>query len=98
VSLEDVRSALSKANVDLPLGSLDDAQVSRTLVINGQLMDAPAYQQLILRQMNGVPVRLDAFGTAVAGWRTTGSPGGRGRGAPCWSSCSSRRPQTSSKP
>src|SRR5881396_1458523 len=67
VSLEDVRSTLSQANVNLPLGSFDDDQVSHTIVINGQMMDAKPYQQLVLRQTHGTPLRLDAFGRAVEG-------------------------------
>src|SRR6185436_13648361 len=47
VSLEDVRSTLSQVNVNLPLGSFDGDQISQTLLINGQLMEAKAYQQLI---------------------------------------------------
>src|SRR2546427_7223137 len=67
VSLEDVRSILSQANVNLPLGSFDDDQVSHTIVINGQMMDAKPYQQLVLRQTNITPVRLDVFGRAITG-------------------------------
>src|SRR5580765_1029580 len=67
VSLEEVRSTLSQVNVNLPLGSLNDDHVSHTLVINGQITDANYYQNLILRQTNGVPLRLDAFGQAVTG-------------------------------
>src|SRR3989441_235304 len=67
VSLEDVRSILSQANVNLPVGSFENDQSSHTIVINGQLTDAKPYQQLILQQTNNTPLRLDAFGRAVAG-------------------------------
>ncbi len=67
VSLEDVRSTLSQVNVNLPLGTVDDGQVSQTLLINGQITDARIYQQLILRQTNNIPLRLAAFGNAVDG-------------------------------
>src|SRR6266699_2991068 len=67
VSLEDVRSILGRANVNLPLGSFDDDRVSHTLVINGQITDAQRYQQLVLRQTNNTPLRLDAFGRAIEG-------------------------------
>src|SRR5437867_3298731 len=67
VSLEDVRSTLSQANVNLPLGSFEDDHVSQTIVINGQMTDAKRYQQLVLRQTHGTPLRLDAFGRAVEG-------------------------------
>jgi hydrophobe/amphiphile efflux-1 (HAE1) family protein len=67
VSLEDVRSLLAQANVNLPSGSFDGALVSHTIVINGQMTEPQPYQQLILTQRGNVPVRLDAFGNAVEG-------------------------------
>ncbi|HXI69130.1 MAG TPA: efflux RND transporter permease subunit [Verrucomicrobiae bacterium] len=67
VSLEDVRSLLSQANVNLPVGSFDGAAVSHTIVINGQMTDPQPYQKLILTQRGNTPVRLDAFGKAVEG-------------------------------
>ena len=67
LSLEDVRATLSQANVNLPLGSFDGDQISHTIGINGQMTEAAPYQQLILKQSNGTPLRLDAFGRAVAG-------------------------------
>jgi len=79
VNLEDVRSLLSQANVNLPLGSFDGAEVTHTIVINGQMIDPQPYQKLILTQRGNTPVRLDAFGKAVesventrlAGWSGT---------------------------
>jgi hydrophobe/amphiphile efflux-1 (HAE1) family protein len=67
LSLEDVRSLLGQANVNLPLGSFDDDRVSHTVVINGQMTDAKQYQPLILTQRGNTPVKLDAFGRAVEG-------------------------------
>src|SRR4029077_9736115 len=65
VSLEEVRSLLGQANVNLPIGSLNNERTTHTLVINGQLTDAEPYRQLVLRQTNNTPLRLDAFGRAV---------------------------------
>ena len=67
VSLEDVRSLLSRVNVNLPLGSFDGDQVAHTLVINGQITDATQYQPLILSQRGHTPLKLEAFGRAVEG-------------------------------
>jgi len=67
VSLEEVRSTLSQVNVNLPLGSVDGDGVTHSLIINGQLNDPAPYQKLILRQTNGVPLQLAAFGRAVEG-------------------------------
>ena len=67
VSLEDIRAMLSQANVDLPLGSFDNNIVSHTIVINGQMLDADPYQRLVLKQRGTTPLKLAAFGRAVAG-------------------------------
>ncbi len=62
ISLEDVRSTLSRVNVNLPLGSFNDDHATHTLAINGQIFEAAQYQQLVLRQTNNTPLRLAAFG------------------------------------
>jgi multidrug efflux pump subunit AcrB len=85
LSLEDVRSLLSQANVNLPLGSFDGAEVSHTIVINGQMLDPQPYQRLILTQRGNTPVRLDAFGRAVESVENTRLAGWSGTNPPCWS-------------
>jgi len=67
VSLEDVRTLLSQANINLPAGSIEGDQVSHTIVMNGQMTDVQPYKQLILTQRGNTPLRLDAFGQAVEG-------------------------------
>jgi len=79
LSLEDVRSLLSQVNVDLPKGSFDGEYHSYTLVSNDQLQAAKDYNNLILTQRGGTPVRLSTLGRAiesvenqrVAGWAGT---------------------------
>src|SRR5450432_4236302 len=48
LSLEDVRTFLSQANVDMPKGSVDDSKASYTIESNDQLFDASEYRNLIL--------------------------------------------------
>jgi len=67
LSLEDVRSLLSQANVNLPVGSFDNQFVTHTIVINGQMNDPELYQEMILTQRSNTPVRLKAFGQAIEG-------------------------------
>jgi len=67
IAMEDFRSLLSQANVNLPLGSFDGDEESHSIVINGQMLDPGPYQSLILMQRNGVPVRLSSFGRAIEG-------------------------------
>jgi len=79
LSLEDVRSLLSQVNVDSPKGSFDGDQLSYTLTSNDQLLEGKGYQDLILTQRRGIPLRLSALGRAidgtenarVAGWSGT---------------------------
>ena len=65
ISLDDVRTLLTLANVDLPKGSFESAGQSQTLVSNDQMLQAADYQDLIITQRGGTPVRLSAFGRAI---------------------------------
>jgi hydrophobe/amphiphile efflux-1 (HAE1) family protein len=67
VNLEQVRSFLAQVNVDEPKGSLNSATSSYTLISNDQLTNAADYQQLILTQKHGVPIKLNAVGHVVEG-------------------------------
>ena len=77
LSLEDVRTALSRANVDLPKGSFDGPQLSETISVNDQLGDPEQYRALILATRPGAVVRVRDVGevvegvenSRVAGWR-----------------------------
>ena len=79
LSLEDVRALLSQVNVDLPKGSFNGEVHSFTIVSNDQLTEAKGYDDLILTQRHGVPIKLNALGRAVesvenqrvAGWAGT---------------------------
>jgi len=76
LSLEDVRSALSAANVDAPKGSFDGSHQAYAINANDQLFSAADYDGVILAYRNGAPVRLRDVGRAVdsventklAGW------------------------------
>jgi hydrophobe/amphiphile efflux-1 (HAE1) family protein len=67
ISLEDVRSVISQANVDLPKGTLNSPRQSYTLNTNDQLLNPGAYDDLILAYRNGSPVRVKDIGRAVDG-------------------------------
>lgn len=76
LSLEDVRSVIAGANVDLPKGTLNSPRVTYTLNTNDQLLKPSAYEDLIIAYRNGAPVRIRDIGTAIdapendllAGW------------------------------
>src|SRR5262249_1536789 len=66
ISLEDVRSVIAGANVDLPKGTLNSPRVTYTLNTNDQLLKPSAYNELIIAYRNGSPVRLRDIGTPIA--------------------------------
>src|ERR1700683_4508625 len=76
ISLEDVRTVLGQANVDLPKGTLNSPRQTYTLNTNDQLLTAEQYNNLIIAYRNGAPVRISDVGHAisapendlVAGW------------------------------
>ena len=76
ISLEDVRSVIAAANVDLPKGTLNSPRVTYTLNTNDQLQKPAAYEELIIAYRNGSPVRIRDIGYAIeapendllAGW------------------------------
>jgi multidrug efflux pump subunit AcrB len=65
-NLEDVRTVLGQANVDLPRGTLNSPSQTYTLNTNDQLLDAAAYDDLIIAYRSGAPVRVRDVGHAVS--------------------------------
>src|SRR5437764_11498502 len=66
INLEDVRTALGQANVDLPKGTLNSPRQTYTLNTNDQLLTPEAYNNLIIAYQNGSPVRMRDIGQAVS--------------------------------
>jgi multidrug efflux pump len=67
LSMEDVRSAVAASNVNGAKGGFDGPRVAYALGANDQLVDAKAYQDLVIAWRNGAPVRLSAVGSVVSG-------------------------------
>jgi multidrug efflux pump len=67
ISLEDVRTVLGQANVDLPKGTLNSPRQTYTLNTNDQLLKPDAYNALIVAYRNGSPVRIQDIGQAIEG-------------------------------
>ena len=65
VGIEDVVNAVQRGNVDLPVGILDAPSRSYTIVADGQLLNAAAYQSLVVAYRNGAPVRIQDVGKAI---------------------------------
>ncbi|MGB7469583.1 MAG: efflux RND transporter permease subunit, partial [Candidatus Acidiferrum sp.] len=67
LSLEDLRTALSAANVDQAKGTFDGAHQAYTIGANDQLITSESYGPLIVAYRNGAPVRLSDVATVFAG-------------------------------
>src|SRR5271155_4760912 len=66
INLEDVRTVLGQANVDLPKGTLNSPRQTYTLNTNDQLFTPDKYADLIIAYRNGSPVRIRDIGRAVS--------------------------------
>ncbi|NYT37621.1 multidrug efflux RND transporter permease subunit [Allopusillimonas soli] len=58
LTLADLRTAITGANVNQPKGNLDGAQRSTTINANDQLRSRQDYENLIIAYENGAPLRL----------------------------------------
>ena len=67
LTLEDVRNAITQANVNAPKGSLNGSEQSFSIGANDQLPDAQAYRDLIISYSRGAPVRLSDVAAVVNG-------------------------------
>src|SRR5260370_23092972 len=66
INLEDVRTVLGQANVDLPKGTLNSPRQTYTLNTNDQLFQPDKYDDLVIAYRNGSPVRIRDIGHAVS--------------------------------
>jgi hydrophobe/amphiphile efflux-1 (HAE1) family protein len=67
LAMEDVRTAVAAANANGPKGGFDGPRLAFALGANDQLVDASAYQNLVIAWRNGAPVRLSDVGSVVRG-------------------------------
>ncbi|HTM61792.1 MAG TPA: efflux RND transporter permease subunit, partial [Burkholderiales bacterium] len=76
LGLEDVRTAITAANVKRAKGSLDGPNRAYTIDANDQLSSAPQYRSVVVAYKNGAPIYLsdvadvidDAENTRLAAW------------------------------
>ncbi len=67
LSLEDVRTILSQANVDQAKGNLEGPRQSFSIGANDQLLSAGEYKPVVIAYRNGAPVRLSDVAEVVDG-------------------------------
>jgi HAE1 family hydrophobic/amphiphilic exporter-1 len=65
ISLEDVRTVLSKANSNTPVGTLSGPERNVTLLASGAMRHASDYKDVIAAWRNGAPVRLSEIADIV---------------------------------
>jgi multidrug efflux pump len=65
MSLEDLRTALARANVNQAKGNLDGPRQAYTIGANDQLFSSEAYKSVIVAYRNGAPVRLSDVAEVV---------------------------------
>ena len=70
IGLDQVATAITNANVNLPTGTMFGHNKTVTLLANGQLMKASEYGPMIIAYRNGNPVRLDEIANVYDGIET----------------------------
>jgi len=65
IALDEVRTALSAHNVNLPTGVLDGPKQSMQVVATGQLDSAEAFRDIVVAYRNGAPVRLGEIAEVI---------------------------------
>ncbi len=67
LGMEDLRAAITGANVAGPKGALDGAHQSYTIAANDQIAAAQAYRSVIVAYRNGAPVMLSDVADVIDG-------------------------------
>jgi len=67
LGIDEIKSAVADANVNLPLGTLEGTEQSLMLDANGQLASADEYRDIIVAYRDGQPVRLSDLGLVEDG-------------------------------
>ncbi len=65
LGIDDIQTAVAASNQNQPTGTLWGKHSAFTIESNGQLLDAKAYQPIIVSYKNGFPVRLNQVATVI---------------------------------
>ena len=65
ISLEDIRSVVSKTNSNTPVGTLNGPKQNVTLKASAAMTNAEEYRKVVVAYRNGVPVPLDAVARVI---------------------------------
>jgi hydrophobic/amphiphilic exporter-1 (mainly G- bacteria), HAE1 family len=67
ISMEDVRTVISKTNSNTPVGTLNGPTQSVTLTASGAMTRAEEYRKVVVAYRNGAPIHLDQIARVVDG-------------------------------
>ncbi|MBA2651085.1 MAG: multidrug efflux RND transporter permease subunit [Tatlockia sp.] len=67
ITMEDVRTAISRANVNSAKGSFDGPRLAYTINANDQLLSSDEYKPIIISYRNNSPVRLEDVAKVIDG-------------------------------
>ncbi|HET9539345.1 MAG TPA: efflux RND transporter permease subunit, partial [Candidatus Limnocylindria bacterium] len=70
IGIDEVATAVARANVNKPTGTLYGQHQAINVQSTGQLTDAAAYRPMVVAYRNGSPVRLQDLGQVVDGVQT----------------------------
>jgi hydrophobe/amphiphile efflux-1 (HAE1) family protein len=73
MSIEDIRIALTNANIVTPLGAIDGTTTLTAIETNAQLLTVADYKRLVIKAANGTVVHLGDVAEVVQGTRNTRS-------------------------
>jgi hydrophobic/amphiphilic exporter-1 (mainly G- bacteria), HAE1 family len=65
ISLEDIRTVVSKTNSNTPVGTLNGPKQSVTLLASGAMTKAEEYRKVVVAYRNGAPVHLDQIARVI---------------------------------
>ena len=65
IGIDEVATAISQNNVNLPTGTLYGPHTAYNVMCNGQLFNAAAFKPVIVAYRNGNPVRLSDIGDVI---------------------------------
>jgi HAE1 family hydrophobic/amphiphilic exporter-1 len=65
ISLEDIRTVVSKTNSNTPVGTLNGPRQAITLTASAAMTKAEQYRKVVVAYRNGAPVYLDQIGRVI---------------------------------
>jgi HAE1 family hydrophobic/amphiphilic exporter-1 len=67
ISLDEIRTVISRTNSNTPVGTLNGPQQSITLTALGAMDKAPDYRKVVVAYRNGAPVKLEEVARIIEG-------------------------------